>query len=338
MVNVSATLAPLVAAVQDTQSRKKAKPKKKRHNKKKKSKRQSRRTQLIVSRQIRLANPGIAEFERAYIDTLNDPFEYPGVHLGFGCLVPTVLAFAYARGSFAANADGSFIVGAQPALGTSGNFTGGSNSGATAAVTYGYGASANATNLSSFNYARVVSGGLRVRVGQALTAAPGMMVGFAASTAPSTTLSSSNTPTQCINLPQAEIAWGSETMQVLWRPRDSGDFDFGPLGTTPNASGEMYVSGTGFPASVTVFYEAVFHIECFTTFLAGTVDQGNLDSGVAGGFDTLQALAKIVKRYGAPVVASTIQQAFGLNSKFGKQTRTGSARPGFMTLDALDVM
>lgn len=298
MVNVSATLAPLVAAVQDTQSRKKAKPKKKRHNKKKKSKRQSRRTQLIVSRQIRLANPGIAEFERAYIDTLNDPFEYPGVHLGFGCLVPTVLAFAYARGSFAANA----------------------------------------TNLSSFNYARVVSGGLRVRVGQALTAAPGMMVGFAASTAPSTTLSSSNTPTQCINLPQAEIAWGSETMQVLWRPRDSGDFDFGPLGTTPNASGEMYVSGTGFPASVTVFYEAVFHIECFTTFLAGTVDQGNLDSGVAGGFDTLQALAKIVKRYGAPVVASTIQQAFGLNSKFGKQTRTGSARPGFMTLDALDVM
>jgi len=275
-------------------------------------------------------------FEVAYLKTINDPFEYPGVHLGFGCMVPTVLSFAYARGSFAANADGSFIVGAQPAIGTSGNFTGGSNSGATSAVTYGYGVCSNATNLGIFSYARVISGGLRVRVGQAMTAAPGVMVGFSASTGASATLSSTNTPTQCLNLPQAQMAWGNETVQVTWRPRDANDFDFQLIGNTPVSSGELYVAGTGFPASVTVFYEAVFHLEVFTTFTSGIVDPGNASSSYTPGFDTLQNLAKTLYESG-PQIISTAQEVFGLNSKFGR-SHPSVYSGGGQTLETLNYL
>jgi len=312
------------------------KKRRRRRNKNKKNKRRNTRNRIqnrVLTRMTRLSNPGLGAFEQDYINTINDPFEYGGVHLGFGCLVPSVLAFAYSRGSFAANADGSFMVGTMPALGTTGNFTGGSNSGATAAVTWGYGTAANNSNLAIFSLARVISGGLRVRVGMAQTAAPGVMVGWLSSATASTTLSTANTPTQALNLPQGQLAWGSETVQVGWRPRDVADFDFQTIGTTPNSSGQLYVAGTGFPASVTVYYEAIYHIECMTTTTAGVNDPG-IGSSTESGFDTLQALAKVLK-HASPEVTSTIQQVFNLNSKFGKNLAR-SARNGFMTLDALN--
>jgi len=77
--------------------------------KKKKNKRHGKTGKVSFSRS--LAGDYLT---RAYLDTLTDPFTYPGVKLGWGTLIPTSLGTAYFRGTGTANADGSCYIVAMP--------------------------------------------------------------------------------------------------------------------------------------------------------------------------------------------------------------------------------
>jgi len=271
----------------------------------------------------------------AWLKTLGDPFEFPGVRTGFGCMAPTGLQAMYARGSFSANADGSFSVGAHSGACTSG-FAFTSSAGATTSPSWTGITATGATALTgSYSIGRVVSFGLRVRVLQAMTAAPGVMAG-----AYIPVLDSQNafgitvTPTNMLTIANTHLAYGNETMQVLWRPRGPEDFIFYPLNNPTGvciSSGDLCVQGTGFPASATVFYEAVCHIEAQASTQSGSADVSDTGVGwIQTAFNTLSEAANLMSSL-PPEVTSTIQSVFGFNSPSVRGLRGvyRSTNPGF---------
>ncbi len=271
---------------------------------------------------------------QAWLKTLADPFEYAGVRTGFGCMIPTGLQALYQRGSFAANADGSFTCGCHAAA-SAGNFFWTSNAGAAATPVYtGLTAIGMTALTGSYSVGRVVSFGLRVRVLQAMTAAPGVMAGFANPILDNQNLFNfTTTPTATLTVPNAHLAYGNETVQVLWRPRGAEDFVFSPLNNATGpcfGSGQLIVSGTGYPAGATVFFETVLHVECVPSTQAGSADiSDTADGWMQTAFTTLSDAYNFMTSL-PPEVTSTVQTMFGLNAAAargvrgtGRSTNTG---------------
>jgi len=273
-----------------------------------------------------------------YRATLEDPFENPGVRLGFGCMTPTALGAMYLRSSLTASTDGSFEIAAHPNAGAGGFVFTSAPAAGVSPVWTAVAASNSSAVTSAFSVARVVSFGLRVRVLQAQTAAPGVLVGYAsAATEIGNAPSVNGAPNTFTNIPNAHLAYGGETIEVLWRPRGPEDFDFASLASTTGTcfgSGGLYVTGTGFPTNATVFFEAILHFEAQTNFSGAGNPSDITDQGYGGSglFDTVAAAARIVSTLG-PEIRSTIQQVFGLNS--GLRGVYSGSRTGQVTIEEM---
>jgi len=231
-----------------------------------------RKFRRVTSGRVRgvMAGQG-GNFLAAYVNTLNDPFEYSGLKLGYDCLVDSTIAVGYLRLSIATNADGSFAVYSYPAA--TGNFLTYNNAGAATATWNGNGA-ANVANLTAtFSGARVISGGIRVRVNYPLTSAPGTLF---AGTVPMTSYSVMNTlnPTNLVNQSFSDMIDSSREASALMRPQDNDSFVFyvsNLTGWTAGSQSQMsipFIAGLGFPASTTVWIEAVQNYECLANVTA----------------------------------------------------------------------
>jgi hypothetical protein len=224
-----------------------------------------------------------AAFLDGYVKTLNDPFEYPAVKLGYDCFVPSDLATAYARGSQLTNADGSLALIMLP---QAGNTFGSYNIGGLNSTTWSSFAATNSTNLlSNYGSARVVSGGVRAFALQAATSAPGVIF---AGTIPIATKAQllALAPIDLVNLPQSNLGIGSTGAQSLMRPQDNDSFVFwaGAVSSAGFASMTQlqmsipYIVFMGFPASTPVWYEFILNMETLTRI--GTSDMGNSNAPV----------------------------------------------------------
>jgi len=213
-----------------------------------------------------------------YIATLNDPFNYPGVRIGFGCLIPTQMTMAYVKGTFTPNADGSFRVCAIPwncaSGGSNGTIGVTSISGVSTTPSYTSVISANQSQMvSAFAFGRVVSGAVRVSVKYPATSTAGILNCYSIPTNGVTIATS--TITTDLSLSQAKLA-GSDGAQVLFRPTDFNDMNFTTLsGVTQSlASSQLYIDGMGYPTGSVIYYEIVWHLEVYNTTGVSTSDIG----------------------------------------------------------------
>lgn len=213
----------------------------------------------------RVGRSPASAFLEQYARTLNDPFEFPGVKLGYGCMLPTTNVCAYNRGSLSPNADGSFSVSFSPDVINLVLVNNLANNVAPSATPW-----QPATNFASiqtsFREARVVSGGLRVWVSMAATDKPGVLY---SGTIPDYTTTEFNaaTSTALRNLPGSIMSLEASGATILTRPYDSDSFAFFVNPITGYAAGGIpfmtsgYITGAGFPATATVYYEAVLNLE-----------------------------------------------------------------------------
>lgn len=209
-----------------------------------------------------------------YIDTINDPFEFGPVRLGFGTMTPSNLATVYCRGSLiSSSVDGSFTIFLIPAVGSGGSgsrggvYTSTTLSNKTATV-YNYQAWANRVPVQAQGYeARVVSGGIRTCPLVSATNTPGIMFAQSVASDTFTNLNTTNTETFS-QTPYARWCQGNQTVAVTVRPSDSDSFNFHTdIGGGYQSDNHLtwssvpVISGTGFPFSTTVYYEAILNLE-----------------------------------------------------------------------------
>ena len=262
---------------------------------------------------------------QAYVDNLNDPFDYPPVPLGLGTMIPTECSSAYIRNQFALNADGSGTIVFIPNLINGNNTAGGGafisiNNLATAtAPTWATQFNAaNATQLTAdFDQYRLLSAAIRILPLQAQTAVPGVMnAGVVAPDSSGnvpggTGTIASATTTLISSWPELETFMGYEPIQVVWRPSELSDYDFSTQRTTTlttNVDSNVPVcvaTFSGFPASTTIYFEAVAHIEGYaSTKIVGFNNVGELAKNVASEQPSVDSLWQYaVKRIG-PTVSS----------------------------------
>jgi len=147
-----------------TKARKGGKRKKRVRNRK----RAARGRSLMLSSS---SSSGSNSMTAQYYKTLVDPFEYSGVRLGWGCMVPTTIAQAYIRGTAQSNIDGSLTILALPQAVNTGLFWSSSHS------TVNFSGTINSTDsaaiAASFSMGRVISIGVKAIPSVALTSAPG---------------------------------------------------------------------------------------------------------------------------------------------------------------------
>jgi len=231
-------------------------------------------------------NASVTAITSDYIATLNNPFDYPGIRMGFGCLIPTQLSMAYAKGTLTPNTDGSFRLIGVPWDTVSGAFNAtigfSSITGVSAVPSYTQIITANASQVNAaFALGRVISGSIRASVKYPATSTPGILNCYSLSS--SATTATSATIAANLSLTQAKLT-GSDGAQVLYRPTDYNDFEFVSLtgGNSLMASSQMYIDGIGYPTGTIVYYEIVWHMEVYNTTGISTADLGQ-----ESGFPTL---------------------------------------------------
>lgn len=205
-----------------------------------------------------------AQFKE-FINTLNDPFNHGPVKLGFGCMTSSQTATAYYRGSFTANADGSFAVFMAPSCAFSADPIQTNASGISGTTWIGHQFTNKTAIQAAYQSARVVSGGIRVFCRQALTSAPGIL--FSGSL-PSCTIAQAValSPTAISNNQMFEMGSSISGATALTRPTSLQAYEFSPQTLDcgiyeihPNST--VFVSGLGLPASTPIYYEAVLNFE-----------------------------------------------------------------------------
>lgn len=227
-------------------------------------------TSVAVSRRARrrLGRPIVGGASiTAYIATLNDPFSYPPIKLGWGTFVPTQIYTCYLRGNFTTNADGSFAIVMLPSIGNSNGPVFINNAGASSGT---WGTQVSLSNTSAvaaaITEARIVSGGLRVLPQVPATAVPGVIF---AGDIPSGNVTAFTTasPSGLSLSPSLNFGFGATGATALIRPLDPESFMmqainvYGYSGSIVTTSSVPLVVGLGFPASTTVYYEAVINVE-----------------------------------------------------------------------------
>jgi hypothetical protein len=220
----------------------------------------------------RLADVG-TQLTTDYVKTLSDPFQYPGVKLGWGCMTSTSLVQAYTRGITAANADGSLALLLYPNVqiiidvanaGAAVSFT-------TAAMNIG--AADYQAIEANYSAARVVSGGIRSKPLIAMTSIPGQAYSGALTATPVVQLALTPTDLASTNTTQVGSAYGG--VGATLRPYQPSSFDFHEevVGTSQDwnsgANANEVIPYTlaynvflGLPASANVEFEAVLNLEC----------------------------------------------------------------------------
>lgn len=229
----------------------------------------SRATQQFSSSGIRSLS-ALPSAVAAYINTLNNPFEYPPVKLGWGTMVPTSLYTCFGRGSFTSSStDGSFALVLDPSIGSANapfhifNTTATS----TASTTAGY---SNATPVSAaVGEARVVSAGIKVIPMVPATSVPGVLyAGCIPGVAPNQ-IFGVETPTTFSTMPFLDVGYGATGASAMIHPMDPVSFQFqyatdvGQVVTGTNLwdTGVAVIAGLGFPNSTIVYYEIVLNLE-----------------------------------------------------------------------------
>jgi hypothetical protein len=219
----------------------------------------------------------LPEVVRAYINTLNDPFTYPGVKLGWGCMLPTSVYTLYVRGNFNTNADGSFAVFMAPQLvnnGITNLYPIQYNVGGAASTTWNNLATwTNVTNVSaSASAGRVVSGGIKVYPQVPATSVPGVLAAMSIPTGTSSGILA-QTPTTLSYQPYAEIGYGATGASGVTRPQDVSSFDMDVRTILGNTSSTTVfdcsipaISGIGFPPTTNIWYEAVLNVETLMNY------------------------------------------------------------------------
>jgi hypothetical protein len=241
-----------------------------------------------------------------YLKTLADPFEYSGVPLGFGALVPTRISTIYLRGSVASNADGSLALAAYP---QAANFLGIANGGA--AVSFATSAdfitatdyTAISANIGS---GRLVSLGLKAYPNLAATSVPGEVV-CGAVPGSNTTLFNALTPNDLVSFPTSHIGRGYEGAVSCSRPQDTDSYEFyqqmvnstGFTGTTQFPCSIPYIAFSGIGNATLVYYELqanIEYIEILQHSSAG-MGMGALDNSrtLAAEWDSLEHMWSSVK-------------------------------------------
>jgi len=243
-----------------------------RHNKKRKQNRVSRRSRRNAptgGRGMSNSNPNASL--TSYTNTINDPFMYPGIKLGFGTMVDTGIATAYIKQTFAVATDGSFGVILQPTIGSGvaqKGFMYTNTSITTASWTQIDFANGGAiAQLSSEG--RVISGALRVQPLQALTAAPGILYAGHINSCANNNATSA-TVNSLANFTSSHMGVGPNGAIACIHPLDPTSFAFqaatiSTSSTNVNYSSQsVYVVGTGFVAGTNIFVEGVLNIEYIT--------------------------------------------------------------------------
>jgi hypothetical protein len=203
----------------------------------------------------------------SYINTLNNPFEFPGQKLGFGTMVPTQLATGYIRGSFATNTDGSFAIFLQPGLNYTANSVIYNVSGVGGTTWNNGGTYSNAQAVSLLmQEARIVSAGIKVLPQVPATSPPGVIYAGSVASATYNQLTAA-TPMGLAVSPFLRVGYGATGASACAHPVDPVSYQFVPQMITGFGAASTYTSSTpvivgiGFPVSTIVYFEAVVNLE-----------------------------------------------------------------------------
>lgn len=235
---------------------------------KKKNNKPKRKMQKQKKKNLKTPNQRLPTPAAQWIRTLNDPFEHGPVKLGMGTMVNTQLFTSYFRGQVAANADGSLCVAFSPSVGTAIGSIQVCNAGFTTATWTNYSMANQAAISPQCSQARVISAGLRVIPLVAQTAAPGMVY---VGSIPAVTQGqiAATTISTLVNNPNIEPSVSQNVGSVaLSRPQDTTSFEFLTQAILGGASAyhqwsTPIVAFSGLPGAVSVYIEAVVHIEGF---------------------------------------------------------------------------
>jgi len=248
--------------LKQAKTRKKKAPAKK-NKQKPYPKAKQRTSKMAVTRAIRGSN----SLHRDWAAVMNDPFNFPPVKLGLGCMVPSALYTFYYRGNLTVNADGSFSVIIIPRWETSTTGSVLTNVSGAGGVTYTFN---NWANLANFQTGfgpgartRVIGGGIRVMPSIPATAAPGELY---CGNLPDTTLTNAlMAPGSLAGNQYSHLGVATDGATVTTRPLDLDSFVFSIDNTATTNSitrwSVPYVAGLGLPVSTVVFYETVLHVE-----------------------------------------------------------------------------
>lgn len=213
------------------------------------------------------------QFASGYLATLNDPFEYPPVKLGYDCYVASDLVTAYMRGSITVNADGTFSMVGFPCS-QSLVLTNVSGAIGTTWTTLG---SINATNiLTNYGAGRTLSLGIRAfsnQGGGALSTGV-----FYAGAIPIVTLNEvrSFSAIGLSTLNQSEMGIGKNGACALGRPQDNDSFVFFQSNIVTNNTflsefSVPYITGEGFPVGTKIYYECIQNLEVLSKVTTGSI-------------------------------------------------------------------
>jgi hypothetical protein len=247
----------------------------------------------------------------AWVRSLNDPFRHGPVRLGFGTMVPTMLMSSTFRNTYTANADGSFAIFVNPAVGST-NAPIVYNTSGLAGTTWGSNTWPNvASVLSQVAEIRTVSLGIKVFPLVASTVAPPIVYsGCIPSGAPVTLIARS--PTDIANLPYMSLNVGpgqSTGYVALSRPTDLSAFDFTIAGLTGvNTVAQSWcipaVVITGLPTLASVSVEVVYNFEGIQSglsTLSSTSGALNEDqSNQTGFFPTMESMWRFAAAHLSP--------------------------------------
>lgn len=203
---------------------------------------------------------------RAYLDTLSNPFDYPPVRLGFGCLVPSDLTTAYFRNPIAAAADGTIAFLLFPSLGYTNAPIWYNNGGLTSTTWTGMNFTNAAALHALMNEARVVSHGIRLIPQIPATSAPGYAYAGTLPTAAAAGIATRN-PQALITLPSLAMGMATGGCSVTGRPIDPDSFTFHHFTVAGYGVNDLSTSScplivlTNLPPGASVLCSAVMNLE-----------------------------------------------------------------------------
>jgi hypothetical protein len=208
-----------------------------------------------------------------YFRSLVNPFDCPGVYLGWGCMVPSTIVSGYLRTSFTANADGSFACAALPCTTTPClTWTGGAGS----VAPVGFTSLTNAASIiANASEGRVISVGIRAYPDIALTSVPGAVYSGALVPVDFVDINAL-TVNDFVAFPTSHMTIGTKGSSSTGRPIDPSSFVFslppvdgvGYAGAAENAVdipfSIPYIAFLGLPASAIVYVELCINFEVTT--------------------------------------------------------------------------
>jgi hypothetical protein len=272
---------------------------------------------------------GLGNAGSAYLRTLNDPFDCPPVRLGFGTMIPTRIGTAYCRGQAVLNADGSGQLWFSPtqvgltASAANGGFVMFSKDGYNTTPTFAGSGSfvGNADDqksmLADFDELRVVSAGIRIFCLIPRTNTPGIFgsgqynpnsSGFI----PNSTGSNPITTSALLALPESEVTFGYDPVQIVWRPDDLDRFRFSPYASLSNSAGiangpALYCAFNACPSNGVVYWEAVAHYEGYASSQMSSQATVTDTPAVSSEYSSVDSLWSSVRNYLSPIVSSGVE-------------------------------